>query len=119
MNNKKLGTEFEREFCKLLAGRGYWVHFISPAANGGQPFDIIAVKDGDAYAFDCKTSAVARFTFARVEPNQRCAFERWLACGNTMPRIAVKYKENIYLIPYTELKEKGAVLLDEIHLYLG
>lgn len=119
INNKVIGTDFEREFCKLLAGRGYWVHFISPAANGGQPFDVIAVKDGKAYAFDCKTSVSARFPITRLEENQIMAFERWITCGNNDPQIAVKYKLNIYLVSYKRLKEEKVVELDESILYLG
>ena len=50
MNNKIIGTAFEKEMCELLANRGYWVHFITPDNRGAQPFDIIAVKDGKAFA---------------------------------------------------------------------
>ena len=39
MNNKKLGTEFEREAVTLLSQKGYWVHFITPDSRGSQPFD--------------------------------------------------------------------------------
>jgi Holliday junction resolvase len=113
LNNKRLGTAFEREFCDYLFEQGYWVHFITPAPNGAQPFDVIAVKGGRAYAFDCKTSAKANFSIKRLEQNQIMAFERWLKCGNTEPRIAVKYKNNIYLIPYRELKKEESINLDE------
>ena len=104
MNNKKLGTAFEKEFCNLLASRGWWVHFITPAPNGGQPFDVIAVKGGKAMAFDCKTSSTHIFPLTRLEENQIFAFEKWLACGNEEPQVAVKYNDNIYLIPYRKLK---------------
>ena len=113
MNNKKLGTEFEREFCELLAGRGYWVHFITPAANGGQPFDVIAVKGGEAYAYDCKTSVSRQFSIFRLEYNQIFAFERWLACGNNGPRVAVKYQGKVYIVFYTDLKERKTIDLLE------
>ena len=113
MNNKKLGASFEREFCELLASKGWWVHFITPAPNGGQPFDIIAVKGGSAMAFDCKTSATHIFPLTRLEENQIMAFERWLACGNEEPQVAVKYNDNIYLIPYRKLKQHGRVDLDK------
>ena len=114
MNNKQIGNQFEREFCDLLASRGYWVHFMAPDVRGAQPFDIIAVKTYRAYAFDCKTSAKKIFPFSRLEENQIYAFERWLACGNTEPKIAVKYNGEIYVIGYKELKQKGKVNLDEI-----
>lgn len=120
MNNKKLGTEFEREFCEILAGRGYWVHFISPAPNGGQPFDVVAAKDGKAFAFDCKTSATERFSLTRLEQNQVMAFERWIACGNDEPQIAVKFDNRVYLISYLYLKKMGVINLgkEDIFVYL-
>lgn len=112
MNNKKLGSAFEREFCQLLASRGWWVHLIAPAANGGQPFDVIAVKGGSAMAFDCKTSVSHIFPLTRLEENQIMAFERWLACGNEMPQVAVSYNGNIYLTPYRRLKQFGRIDLE-------
>ena len=112
MNNKRLGTAFEKEFCQLLASRGWWVHFLSPAANGGQPFDIIAAKDGSAMAIDCKTSVSHIFPLSRLEENQICAFEKWLMCGNEEPYIAVKYQDKIYLIGYRRLKLYERIDLD-------
>lgn len=111
MNNKKIGTQFEREFCDLLASRGYWVHFLSPAPSGAQPFDVIAVKDGRAWCYDCKTSTKRVFGFERLEQNQIMAFERWMKCGNTIPRIAVKYENKVYIVNYKVLKEVKRVNL--------
>lgn len=113
MNNKILGTAFEREMCNLLASEGYWVHFIVPDARGAQPFDIIAVKAGQAIAIDCKTCVANTFGISRLEENQIMAFEKWISCGNEMPLVAVKHNEHIYLIPYKYLQMKGSVKLDE------
>lgn len=113
MNNKKRGASFEREFCDLLASRGWWAHFITPAPDGGQPFDVIAVKSGEAIAVDCKTCADHIFRITRMRPNQITAFDKWLACGNQEPMIAVKYNEKIYLIEYRRLKHYGRVDLDK------
>lgn len=104
MNNKRLGTEWEQDFCKWLASKGWWVHFITPAPDGGQPFDVIAVRNGTAFAIDCKTSAKPIFGIDRLEENQKMAFEYWLACGNDMPAVAIKYKNRLYLVDYGELK---------------
>ena len=112
MNNKRLGTAFEREFCELLASKGWWAHFITPAPDGGQPFDIIACKAGVCMAVDCKTSAVHIFPYERLEENQIMAFEKWLACGNNEPFVAVKYRNNIYLLEYRRLKVYGRIDLD-------
>lgn len=113
MNNKKLGSDFEKELCQLLAEEGWWVHFISPNESGAQPFDIIAVKDGIALAGDCKTSVNNIFRINRLEENQKMAFDKWLACGNTMPYIFVKYKNWICAVPYAELKTKEKVNLED------
>lgn len=104
MNNKKTGSDFEREFCRILADKGYWVHFMSPDSRGAQPFDVIAVKNGMAIAVDCKTSVKPIFSISRLEDNQIMAFEKWISCGNSTPFVAVKYENNIFLVSYLRLK---------------
>ena len=112
-NNKKLGTEFEREMCKYLRRKGYWVHFMSPDVSGAQPFDIIAVKDRFPIVMDCKTAVKPIFPISRLEDNQLMAFELWLKCGNSLPYIAIKHKNQVYLISYLMLKERLKVDLRE------
>ena len=112
MNNKTLGTAFEREMCELLASKGFWVHFIVPDARGAQPFDIIAVKNGVPLAMDCKTCEANTFSISRLEDNQISAFNKWIACGNPDPFIAVKHNELIYLVSYMDLKDRKSVKLD-------
>ena len=109
MNNKRLGTEFEREMCEILREDGYWVHFMSPDNTGAQPFDIIAVKNGYAIASDCKTSESPIFRMNRLEWNQVSAFDYWIKCNNGNPVIWVKYKGDIYLVMYLQLKMLGKV----------
>lgn len=111
MNNKKLGSQWEKDFCKMLADDGFWVHFITPDLRGAQPFDVIAVKDGMAYCYDCKTCAANTFNISRLEDNQVMAFEKWVACGNSNPNIAVLHKNKVYIISYAHLKEQGSVKL--------
>ena len=115
MNNKKLGTEWEREFCEILAKNGYWVHFITPDSRGAQPFDIVACINGNPFAFDCKTSAKPIFSINRLEMNQILAFEKWIKCGNNTPIIAVKYADKYYLLSYLELKEKQSIDLRGVY----
>ncbi len=113
MNNKKIGTAFEREFCEKMAAAGYWVHFIEPNKAGGQPFDIIAVKAGEAYAIDCKTCVLDTFNIRRLEFNQISAFDKWIKCLNGDPIIAVEHKGRIYKISYLRLKGSKSVKLTE------
>lgn len=111
MNNKQLGMQFEKEVCLYLSNDGYWVHFITPDKRGSQPFDIIAVKNGKPIAIDCKTSASHIFPLSRLEDNQIYAFEKWMKCGNGVPLVYIKYENKLYVVRYTDLKEKGKVLL--------
>lgn len=113
MNNKKLGTEFERKMCEVLAEKGYWVHFISPDARGAQPFDIIAVRDNQAMAIDCKTCKDHIFRVGRLEDNQIMAFRKWSDCGNYEAYIAVLYNGKIYMIDYQELEHYEKIDLDK------
>lgn len=118
MNNKKKGSDFEKLFADVLAKRGFWVHFMHPAPDGGQPFDVIAVKNGEAYAFDCKTCDSDVFTYDRLEQNQRLAFEKWMRCGNSQPQIAVYHNGYIYMIGYQKLKARERVELVKEEVWL-
>lgn len=113
MNNKVIGTEFEQKVVDTYAKRGYWVHFIVPDSRGAQPFDIIAVKDGNAFAMDCKTCKANVFNINRLEDNQIMAFEKWLRCGNTMPLVIVEHGSKIYIVRYDKLKEKRSINLEK------
>lgn len=119
MNNKVLGTAFEKELCQLLQDKGMWVHFIEPNKAGAQPFDIIAVANNVPIAIDCKTSVRGVFPYSRLEDNQKFAFEKWLDCGNEYAVIAVKYTDKvklenkIYFIDYELLKEEEKLNLKD------
>ena len=111
LSNKAIGTRFERIFVEYLRNKGYWVHFIVPDNRGAQPFDVIAVKNGKAYAYDCKTSSKRVFSIDRLEQNQILAFDRWMACGNNVPRLAVLYENRIYIVNYRILCEQERINL--------
>lgn len=113
MNNKKLGTEWEHKVCEYLSKNGYWAHFIVPDARGAQPFDIIAVKDGEAFAIDCKTCVSNTFNISRLEDNQIMAFGKWLACENSNAFIAVEHNKHLHWIDYEELMDKKSIKLTD------
>lgn len=113
MNNKKLGTEWEQKVCKYLSDNGYWAHFIVPDARGAQPFDIIAVKDGEAFAIDCKTCVANTFNISRLEDNQIMAFGKWLACENSNALIAVEHNKHLHWIDYERLMDKKSIKLTD------
>ena len=112
MNVKKIGNDFEVEFCEELKKDGFWVHFINPGKSGSQPFDIIAAKNGKVYAFDCKTCADKWFRIDRLEDNQIFAFDKWMNSGNNIPMIAIKHNGRIFIVPYVKIKEDGKVNLE-------
>lgn len=111
--NKRIGTDFERRVCGILSEHGYWVHFIAPDARGAQPFDIVAVKSGKAFAMDCKTCVADRITIRRLEDNQVMAFEKWINCGNDEPLIIVEHKGEMFEIQYSKLKKERSVKISE------
>lgn len=90
MSNKSNGTAFEREFATLLAGHDFWVHLMQDNRNG-QPFDVIAARDGVTYVFDCKDCKSERFELSRIEANQKLAMEHWWNCENSEPMFAIKF----------------------------
>lgn len=117
MNNKQLGTKFEQEFCEFLSQHGFWVHFCTPSPNGSQPCDVIAAKNGKPYLIDCKTSAQKTFRLNRMEDNQILAFYKWSKCGNSNRFVAVKYNDNVYMIPFELLEKKEKVVLTDEFLF--
>ena len=116
MDNKACGSRFERVFAHMMAMEGFWVHVLQDNRNG-QPFDVIAVKDGKAFVFDCKVCTGNTFRLSRMEANQVSAMELWEECGNLEGAFAVKYPTgNIYILPFRELMSlqgRGIKSLDE------
>lgn len=116
MNNKKIGSEFEQKLCQYFADFGYWVHFINPAPDGSQPFDIIAVKgiqhghsiSEHVVAVDCKTLSdrEKRFPLNRMEDNQISAFTLLNSKGIHNTYFAIQHRGKVYLLPSQHLIEK-------------
>ena len=99
MNNKRIGTNFEKEYAEILRNKGYWVAFQTPRQNiGSQPCDLIAIKDDKPILIDCKTCNTHLFPIKRIENNQRLAFKKYMECGNTTFILAIKYDNKIYEI---------------------
>lgn len=100
MNNKKIGSNFEHRVCDYLASTGCWVHFLNPAPNGSQPFDIIACKDNICFAIDAKTCSGKSFSLSRIENNQYTAFKFMNEKGNQNTFFAIEYDDTgILMVP--------------------
>lgn len=110
MNNKSMGTKFEKEFAEILADHWFWVHLFQDNKNG-QPCDVIAAKDGHAYLFDCKSCETDYFQLSRAEENQINAMILFSMMGNEPGMFAIRFPDKqVYLLPYTkiwELQEAG------------
>lgn len=122
MNNKIIGSKFEKEMAEWLGRQGYWVHFLSPGPDGSQPCDLVAAKsipgrsDGTTLflAIDCKTLAGEnknfdglRFPLSRIEENQETSFERMNYVGISSTYFAIKFnKSQMIVAPSQVLIEK-------------
>jgi Holliday junction resolvase len=99
VNNKQAGNNFERKFCEQLARDKFWVHFMGGSKNG-QPADIIAVRNENAYLIDAKDCQNDRFVFSRIEDNQDMAMRYWEMCGNNQGIFALNTSKGVYMLRY-------------------
>lgn len=115
MSNKATGTQFEREFSRALSEHGFWVHRFQDNQNG-QPCDVIAARNGNAYLIDCKDCQAGFFRLSRMEENQLNAMKLFELTGNGSGKFAIRFvPEEIYLVSYWQLaalKNKGYKKID-------
>lgn len=121
LTNKKLGNDFEKEFCQLLFDQGWWVHNMAQN-SAGQPADVIAVKDHKALLIDCKVCTRKGFALSRVEENQHLSMDLWSERGNGEAWFAIKTVDGeIIMIPHFAIKAvshvKSAMNLEELREY--
>ena len=115
MNNKQAGNKFEREFCEQLASDGFWAHFMGGSKNG-QPADIIAVRNEEAYLIDAKDCQNDIFRFSRIENNQDTAMRYWEMCGNNQGLFALNTSEGIYMLPYGKVQALQCVGIKQLNI---
>jgi Holliday junction resolvase len=114
MSNKKSGTDFEREFCKLAAKEGFWAHMLTANANG-QPSDAIISKNGIPVLIDCKDCEHDVFPISRIEENQELAMKRWLETGNQHAFFALNVRAGVVMVHFNviqALKKRGYMSLN-------
>ena len=122
MSNKSAGTKFEREFAERLAAEGFWVHRFQDNKNG-QPCDVIAARNGEAYLFDCKDCRGNFFELSRMEENQYNSMYLFEMTGNSRGKFAIRFfLDEIYLVDYWELdsmRKHGMKRIDRMacHMY--
>lgn len=103
MTNKKIGNDFESDFCEILFEQGFWVHNFTQNQDG-QPADVIAARKGKTYLIDCKVCSVRGFALSRMEENQDLSMELWKSTGNGEGWFAVLIGEQIVMIPHFTVK---------------
>ena len=103
MTNKKIGNDFESDFCEILFEHGFWTHNLAQNASG-QPADVIAARNGKTYLIDCKVCSNRGFALSRMEENQDLSMELWKTCGNGEGWFAVLIGEQIAMIPHFTVK---------------
>lgn len=120
MSNKKIGNSFESEFCEMMFEHGWWIHNMA-MNQAGQPADIIAVKNKNAFLIDCKVCSGKTFLLSRIEDNQHLSMKLWTESGNGQGWFAIKIEGQVYMLPYFTLKtlsdEKSTLTFNDILQY--
>lgn len=117
-NNRKVGTTFEKQLCLSLAGYGFWAHNLAQNSQG-QPFDVMASRNGMTHPIDCKDCANNVFKLARVEENQASAMTLWRETGNGEGWFALRLSNSeVWFVPFSEMEKlmwtKSVISLTEI-----
>lgn len=103
-DNRKVGTSFERKLCLILSEHGFWCHNLAQNSQG-QPFDVIAARNGKTYPIDCKVCANNLFKLERVEQNQASAMYLWRDMGNGEGWFALQLNNGaIYMISFSNME---------------
>lgn len=105
MNNKERGNSFEQEFCQILKNNNFFAYNL-PNKASGQPFDIIATKDNQFFAFECKTVKGDKFLLTRIEDNQAQAFKSLNKAKSEFYYLVAKFDNEIKAIRFQEVIHK-------------
>ena len=102
--NRKVGTGFERDLCLSLSGCGFWAHNLAQNSQG-QPFDVIAARNGVSYPIDCKDCSKNIFKMERIEENQFSAMSLWEETGNGEGWFALRMMNGaVYFLSFTVIR---------------
>ena len=102
--NRKVGTGFERDLCLSLSGCGFWAHNLAQNSQG-QPFDVIAARNGVSYPIDCKDCSKNIFKMERIEENQFSAMSLWKSTNNGESWFALRLNNGaVYMISFSDME---------------
>lgn len=105
MANMREANAFEEELTKILGFNGFWASIFPKAADGSQPADVIALNFYGKHLIDAKVCEKGRFVFSRMEDNQISAMTMFEERCNGRGWFALKYPDNIYILPFKYLIE--------------
>lgn len=109
-NNRRIGNSFERRLCLSLSDYGFWSHNLAQNSSG-QPFDVMAARNGKTYPIDCKVCTNNTFNMERIEENQFCAMTLWRETGNGEGWFAMELNDGtVYMLSLSHLE---AFIADE------
>lgn len=104
MSNKSEGTKFEEELQQIFGHEEYWCHLFQQSV-GGQPCDLIAVKQNRALLIDAKDCKRDRFPLSRVEDNQFFSMQRWVMITTFEAYFVFKLTDgSIKVAPFNKVK---------------
>jgi len=104
-DNRKIGTGFEKQLCVSLSGYGFWAHNLAQNSQG-QPFDVIAARNGKVHPIDCKVCEKNIFKMERVEENQASALTLWRETGNGEGWFALKMNNGaVFFVSFSKLED--------------
>lgn len=107
--NRKVGTTFERDLCESLFEYGFWAHNLAQNQQG-QPFDVIAARNGQSHPIDCKDCAKDIFKMVRIEENQSSAMTLWRDTGNGEGWFALRLTDGtVWFIPFSKLEDLSII----------
>ena len=102
--NRKVGNSFEKDLCRSLSAYGFWCHNLAQNSQG-QPFDVIAARNGVSYPIDCKDCSKNIFKMERIEENQFSAMTLWKDTGNGESWFALRLMNGaIYMISFSNME---------------
>ena len=89
-SNESEGALWEKEVIEHYRSDGWMAIFFPKSPDGGQPCDIIALKDEEALLIECKVCTTDNLYLGRIEDNQLATMRLAEKTGN-IGRIYVKH----------------------------
>lgn len=125
-NSKQLqvGNQTEVMVTELFKKYGYWAHILQKGKDGGQPCDVVAMKENINWQIDAKhVEDEISFPFSRIESNQITSMDYALNFSRIKNLGFAIYFERfnklyfMHFLKYLELKnqKRKSVRYDELY----